>query len=282
MQTLIEDPQKGKLLHYQDKGHFLQSFEYLKTAVELQNSQKYLMQENGVIDDAFMQCNTYLPSYAEKRYKYYCNQNKCPVCFVRKIRYRYRAFYQKEHDLKQMQLCTHMLTFTFPDMVADEIKVFYENVSKCFTSLLNIKIFKRHVKGFIRAFEVTMNDLGIYHVHVHALIAFSMFLHAIRSSFRKNQLKLAYLPPFSDDGGETWDAPFLLKLIRRKIPNALTIHIGRAWKDFEVSVTSFLNYVTKIPNNISPLEWELWRSHTKNKRLITFSGIFRKSYILGA
>lgn len=114
-------------------------------------------------------------SPARPAYKLYhanfCRDRLCPMCCWRRS---YKIFGQMSKIMNYLgnNYRFIFLTLTVPNCKPEELNILIDDMLKGWHRLVNRKAFKRAVKGFFRALEVTRNkNNGTYHPHFHVVLA---------------------------------------------------------------------------------------------------------------
>lgn len=101
----------------------------------------------------------------------FCRDRLCPMCSWRRS---YKIFGQVSQIMNLLgnNYRYIFLTLTVPNCEPEELNKLIDDMVKGWHRLINRKAFKRAVKGFFRALEVTRNKkIGTYHPHFHVVIA---------------------------------------------------------------------------------------------------------------
>lgn len=101
----------------------------------------------------------------------FCRDRLCPMCSWRRS---YKIFAQVSQIMSRIggKYKFIMLTLTVPNCAPDELSETVQRLFGSWGKLIRTKAFKRAVKGFFRAFEVTRKkENGTYHPHFHCILA---------------------------------------------------------------------------------------------------------------
>lgn len=101
----------------------------------------------------------------------FCRDKLCPMCAWRRS---YKIFGQVSQIMSRIggQYKFLMLTLTVPNCAPEELSETVERLFKSWGRLIRRAPFKKAVKGFFRALEVTRNKrTGTYHPHFHCVLA---------------------------------------------------------------------------------------------------------------
>lgn len=101
----------------------------------------------------------------------FCRERLCPMCSWRRS---YKIFGQMSQIMNYLgnNYRFIFLTLTVPNCKPEELSGLIDDMLKGWHKLVNRKAFKRAVKGFFRALEVTRNKKnGTYHPHFHVVLA---------------------------------------------------------------------------------------------------------------
>lgn len=110
-------------------------------------------------------------STEEKKEKYSsnnCQLRFCPVCSWRKALKSSAVLYSNLSDFKNVTFL--FLTLTLKNCQLEDLKDTLKHLSESFIRLKRKDEWKKIVKGYIRALEVTISDDGSIHPHFHILI----------------------------------------------------------------------------------------------------------------
>lgn len=128
-------------------------------------------------------CGNYLVfKMADGRLKlyqaYFCKARLCPMCNWRrslKIAFQNKKIIQTLNEREKVQWV--FLTLTVRNVEGDELKNTMDQMTKAWNRFAGYAKFKKSVKGYFRAMEVTRNWdkesewYGTYHPHFHVLLA---------------------------------------------------------------------------------------------------------------
>lgn len=101
----------------------------------------------------------------------FCRDRLCPMCSWRRS---YKIFAQVSQIMSLIggKYKFIMLTLTVPNCAPDELSETVQRLFGAWGNLIRRKAFKKAVKGFFRALEVTRNkNNGTYHPHFHCILA---------------------------------------------------------------------------------------------------------------
>lgn len=109
---------------------------------------------------------------------YFCKARLCPMCNWRrllKIAFQNKKIIQTVNEREKVQWV--FLTLTVRNIEGDKLKNTMDQMTKAWNRFAGYAKFKRSVKGYFRAMEVTRNWdkesewYGTYHPHFHVLLA---------------------------------------------------------------------------------------------------------------
>lgn len=109
---------------------------------------------------------------------YFCKARLCPMCNWRrslKIAYQNKRIVMALNAREKVQWI--FLTLTVKNVEAADLKKEMDKMTKSFNALTRYVRFKKSIKGYFRALEVTKNNdrsskfFGTYHPHFHVLLA---------------------------------------------------------------------------------------------------------------
>lgn len=101
----------------------------------------------------------------------FCRDRLCPMCSWRRS---YKIFAQVSQIMSLIggKYKFIMLTLTVPNCAPDELSETVQRLFGAWGKLIRAKAYKKAVKGFFRALEVTRNKKnGTYHPHFHCILA---------------------------------------------------------------------------------------------------------------
>lgn len=204
--------------------------------------------------DYYTQHDFFTPRYREKlancgtpithTIKERCGLAECPLCYGHKLHLEKQKLKRKQKLLSRLNLLTKMATVTFADVREENFLLQYNYLSKQFTRLINSRQCKRLILGTAKSIETSFSDVGLWHVHLHIL--------------------LAYQGVFPEQD--------LYKIFERYFPNKKKIDFR---EEQELNLLQFYGYVTKIPD-CDVVDWLTLRQAAKNKKKVTYTGIFAK------
>lgn len=123
---------------------------------------------------------------------YFCKVRLCPMCNWRrslKIAFHNKQIVEAANQRENLKWI--FLTLTVRNVKGKELKVTMDDMTKAWNNFSRYAAFKKSVKGYFRAMEVTKNRekesewYGTYHPHFHVLLAVKP------SFFTKNYIKQA-------------------------------------------------------------------------------------------
>lgn len=205
--------------------------------------------------DYYTQHDLFTPRYREKfancgtpithTIKERCGLAECPLCYGHKVHLERQKLKRKQARLSCLNLLTRMATLNFADVQEQDFSVRYNYLSKQFTRLINSRQCKRLILGTAKTIETSFSDIGLYHVHLHILLAYK----------------------------DSLDKEELTQLIEKYFPDCRQVHFHP--QESPVNLLSFFDYVTKIPD-CDVVEWLTLRQASKKKKKVTYTGIFAK------
>lgn len=205
--------------------------------------------------DYYTQHKLFTPRYREKlascgtpithTIKERCGLTECPLCYGHKVHLERLKIRQRQKRLSRLNLLTRMLTLNFADVQEQNFLLQYDYLSKQFTRLINSRQCKRLILGTAKSIETSFSDIGLWHVHLHILLAY-------KDSLNKAELT---------------------QLIKKYFPDCQQVHFHP--QESPVNLLSFFDYVTKIPD-CDVVEWLTLRKVSKKKKKVTYTGIFAK------
>lgn len=109
---------------------------------------------------------------------YFCKVRLCPMCNWRrslKIAFHNKQIVEAANERENLKWI--FLTLTVRNVEGEELKATMDTMTKAWNNFSRYAVFKKSVKGYFRAMEVTKNReeghqwYGTYHPHFHVLLA---------------------------------------------------------------------------------------------------------------
>lgn len=178
---------------------------------------------------------------------WYCNQHKlCAICSNRRA-YKYKQNLSNKINYLNVE-SLHQNHFVFKMKNTKQMESGFNKIASAKSKLLDMirktkksEVYK--IVGFIGSIEITKNDLGEYHYHMHLLT----FSHE-----RLDNRRL--LQDWHDCGGSSIDYPII---------DSNTDHLK-----------NLIGYIAKLPK-LSPVDLVKYKSVTYRRPLLFTGGIFR-------
>ena len=193
----------------------------------------------------------------------FCNNRFCPMCSWRKARkdgYLLLLLFSIVQKVMKKELI--FLTLTAPNVVGSELKKEIEDFNKSFERMSKTKDFKSICKGYIRKLEVTYNEKeNTYHPHFHVVIAVNKSYFTDKTYIsRKNWL-------------EMWQ-------VAKRDKSITQVDVRKAKLDDMKGVYEMATYSAKASDYLVSNEvFDIFYGALKNKKIITFNGIFKEILI---
>ena len=227
----------------------------------------------NLVSDATLElvrdCNTFMMMVAdesmEKKKQHKgnsCKNRFCPICAWKKARKDALALsimmsYLKQEEKKEFIF----LTLTAPNVLADELNDEIQHYNHSFKKLMERQEVKKIVKGYARKLEITYNEeRNDYHPHFHVLIAVDKNYFNNSWSYIKRDRWLELWQQVTKD-------PTITQVDVRKVRN------NRDDKIYEIAKYSAKDSDYLINQDI----FEVFYKALKGKRLIVYSGLFKKA-----
>lgn len=197
----------------------------------------------------------------------FCQVKWCPMCAwlrARKLANELKSVLQQIED--QRQVAYLFLTLTIKNPPLQELRATLQQMSQAFNNLTKEDIFKRAIKGYVRAFEFLGDSTkeGEAHPHIHAILVVS------KGYFKgKNYIK-------QDQWAELWQKHL-------KADYTPIIHITKIkaknekWQESDSAVYETIKYCAK-PLEVKKLStdnFQLLESQTKNIRQYNKGGLIK-------
>lgn len=220
--------------------------------IEDNSTQENALKLKQKIVDFLRQNNFYTPCYIERlescgtpithTLKERCGLVECPLCYLHDVYRQRKKIQQRQKQLSSLTITTNLLTITFCDVTENEFITRYNYLSMRFTRLIRNKQFNKLIQGTAKTIETSFADTGLFHVHLHILLAYN-------GTVEKEKLS---------------------KIIEKTFPDCLNVHFHE--QESPLNLVAFFDYVTKI-NDCEPCEWIAFRNLAKKKKKISFTGI---------
>lgn len=194
----------------------------------------------------------------------FCRNRHCPVCqWRRSLTWKGRMMTQLPHLFAAHPAARFLfLTLTVPNPEIGDLRETLKAMNASFLRLLRRKELK-HVKGWIRATEVTVGETGPLRCHPH----FHILLMVSSSYFKKG----AYISQAR--WTELWEEA--AKLDSKPIVDVRAVK-GSDDKDMAKAIAETLKYSTKATDAISEPSWFLeYCKQVKGMRFIGSGGVLK-------
>ena len=245
----------------------------------LELAQSYARLEDDDRATKCVECGTYLDFYYDLetgvhklRRANFCKQPLCPMCIKRKQKKIYGQM-SKIMNVLSDDYAFVFLTLTQKNVSGEDLADEIDNLMNGWKRLVNRNPFKKAVKGWFRALEVTHNldvnsvSYDTYHPHFHVVLAVN------RNYFTKNYIK-------HEDWCKMWQECMKLDYL----PNVDVRRFKASnKKELQKSVSEAAKYTVKdndflIPDNPSLQDdtVAILTSALFNRRLIAFGGVFKE------
>lgn len=194
----------------------------------------------------------------------FCNNRFCPMCSWRKARkdgYLLLLLFSIVQKVMKKELI--FLTLTAPNVEGEELKNEINDFNNSFKRLSNTKDFKSICKGYIRKLEVTYNsEKNSYHPHFHVVIAVNKSYFTDTKSYI-NQKKWL----------DMWR-------VAKRDKTITQVDVRKAKLDDMKGVYEMATYSAKASDYLySENVFDVFYGALKNKKIITFNGIFKEILI---
>lgn len=231
-----------------------------------------LVSENLVSENTLelvKECNTFMMMVAdetlEKKKQHKgntCKNRFCPICAWKKSRKDALALsvmmtYLKQEEKKEFIF----LTLTAPNVEADELENEIKHYNHSFQKLMQRKEVKNIVKGYARKLEITYNEeRDDYHPHFHILIT-------VNKSYFTDTKQYINRDRWLELWQQVTKNPTITQVDVRKVRNS------KDNKVFEIAKYSAKDSDYLINQEV----FEVFYNALKGKRLIVYSGLFKKA-----
>lgn len=230
--------QENSLIPYQLIGDNFDTLKALNLKQEIVN---YLRQ-NKLYTPRYIEklesCGTHTTHTLKER----CGLVECPLCYLYDVYRQRKKIQQRQKKLSRLKFTTNLLTITFHDVTEWNFLTQYNDISKRFTRVIDNRQCKKLIAGTARTIETSFADTGLFHVHLHILLAYY-------GELEKEELK---------------------KIVRKVFPDCIKVHFHE--QESPLNLLAFYDYVTKI-NDCEAYEWIAYRCLSKKKKKISFTGI---------
>ena len=111
---------------------------------------------------------------------YTCKNKQCPICaWRRSMKYQVQISKVVEEAMKRKPKGRFLfLTLTVENVSGEKLNSELSRLSEAFNRLMKYKKVSKNIIGFLRATEVTRNELmNTYHPHIHVLLFLHMLVH---------------------------------------------------------------------------------------------------------
>lgn len=160
--------QENSLIPYQLIGDNFHTSKALNLKQEIVN---YLRQ-NKLYTPRYIEklesCGTHTTHTLKER----CGLVVCPLCYLHDVHRQRKKIQQIQKKLSRLKFTTNLLTITFHDVPEWEVLKQYNYLSKQFTSFINNRQSKKLIVGTAKTIETSFADTGLFHVHLHILLAY--------------------------------------------------------------------------------------------------------------
>lgn len=246
----------------------------------LELAQSYVRLEDNEKACKCVECGTYLDFYYDLktgghklRRANFCKDRLCPMCIKRRQKKIYHQMSKIMNVLSDDYVFV-FLTLTQKNVSGDELSDEIDNLMNGWKKLISRAPFKKAVKGWFRALEITHNldvnnvSYDTYHPHFHVVLAVS------RNYFSgRNYIK-------HEDWCEMWQSCMKLDYL----PNVDVRRFKASnKKELQKSVSEAAKYTVKDNDFLIPDNEELQDKTVAilthalaNRRLIAFGGVFKE------
>ena len=210
----------------------------------------------------------------------FCKDRLCPMCSWRRS---YKIFGQVSRVMAQIssQFDFVFLTLTVPSVPADELP---QTISRLFKAWYDLthksKRFRKSVKGFFRALEITVNNdptsesFGLFHPHFHCVLAVSKHYFRDEDYIPRSEWLQMWRDCYGDQSITQVDV--------RRARNKNSSESDSALSDLSSAVAEIAKYAVKSSDFllgdtartdiiVRALSYSL-----RGKRLVAFGGIFKQ------
>lgn len=232
---------------------------------DLINKQKIKMTKKTV--DRIKDCSSYLEFLADSKLANYrllggimCNNRFCPICSKNKAVKDSIALKVITKHLKYEQKRSFLfVTLTAPNVVGDVLNDEIIRYNLAFKKMIERKLFKKFIKGYLRKLEVTYNKkTNTYHPHLHILISVTSSYFNSGNYVKRDIWLKNWQDVMQDDSITQVDVRRLKDKNIDKSILELTKYVAKD-NDYLINTDVFKNFYTAL----------------KGKRMYSFGGDFK-------
>ena len=248
----------------------------------LELAQSYARLEDDDKACKCVECGTYLDFYYDLetgvhklRHANFCKLRLCPMCIKRRQKKIYHQM-SKIMNVLSENYAFVFLTLTQKNVSGEELSDEIDNLMKAWEKLSRRTVFKKAVKGWFRALEVTHNldvnsvSYDTYHPHFHVVLA-------VRKGYFTGKEYIKH-----DDWCKMWQECMRLDYL----PNVDVRRFKASnKKELQKSVSEAAKYTVKDNDFLIPDNEELQDKTVAilthalaNRRLIAFGGVFKDTH----
>lgn len=239
----------------------------LKIAEKLISDKKINMTKKTT--ERIKDCATYLEFLADRNLEklklhkgIFCKNRFCPVCSKKKsIKNACEVKIMTDYIVYELKREFLFVTLTAPNICGNELDKEITKYNLAFKKLVERKIFKKAIKGYLRKLEVTYNKkTNTYHPHLHIIFSVTNSYFKNNSYIKRDIWLKNWQEVMQDDSITQVD-------VRRFKKNN---------DDKDKSILEITKYIAKDSNYLTDEKvFENFYNALKSKKELSFSGDFK-------
>lgn len=206
----------------------------------------------------------------------FCKDRLCPMCSWRRS---YKIFAQVSQIMELIgnDYKFLFLTLTVPNCAPEKLSETISRLMRSWNSLIDYKAFKRAVKGFFRALEITRNKtIGEYHPHFHIVLAVSKSYGANKDYIKHDEWLNMWRKAYKDSSITQVD--IRLAKSKSKETDSAVDSLSSAVAEIAKYAVKSSDYIIDNDEALTDKIVDELSSALYKRRLTAFGGVFKEAF----